>query len=121
MQISHNYTYTLSLSGLPPLPPFHPSRSSQSARLGSLCYTATSRQLSILHLIVYIPLMATFSIGPTHSLLNCVHKSTLCICLSIPSLHIGSSISFLEIPYICIKILNLFFFFLTCFTLCNRL
>ena len=32
----------------PSHPPSHPSRSSQSVRLGSLCYTATSHQLSIL-------------------------------------------------------------------------
>ena len=43
----------------PPLGPpspttIHPSRSSQSTRLGSLCYVATSRQLSVLHTIVYL-------------------------------------------------------------------
>ena len=52
--ISHNYTYIPSLSSLPPLSPSHPSRSSQSTRLGSLCYTATSRQLSVWYLIVSI-------------------------------------------------------------------
>ena len=36
------------------LPQPHPSRWSQSSRLGSLCYVATSHQLSILHMIVYI-------------------------------------------------------------------
>ena len=39
----------------PPSPrPFHPSRSSQSTRLGSLCYIAISHQLSVLHMIVYL-------------------------------------------------------------------
>ena len=52
--ISHNYTYIPSLLSLLPLPPFHPSRSSQSMRLGPLCYTATSHQLSILYMVVYI-------------------------------------------------------------------
>ena len=33
----------------PSLAPSHPSRSAQTARLGSLCYIATSHQLSILH------------------------------------------------------------------------
>ena len=42
----------------PPSSPFHPSRSSQSTRLGSQCYTATSRQLSILHFnVVFIELL----------------------------------------------------------------
>ena len=38
---------------LPPVSPLHPSRSSQSTRLGSLCYPAASRQLSILQTVVY--------------------------------------------------------------------
>ena len=42
-----------SLLSLLSLSPFHPSRSSQSARLGSLHYAAASHQLSILHMIVY--------------------------------------------------------------------
>ena len=54
MQIGHNYTYITSLLGLPPLTPAHSSRLPQSAWLGSLCYTATSHQLSILHMMVYI-------------------------------------------------------------------
>ena len=49
IEIIHNYTYIPSLLDLPLLPPSHPSRSSQSTRLGSLCYTATSHQLSILY------------------------------------------------------------------------
>ena len=53
MKISHNYTCIPSLPSLPPLAPSHPSRSSQRARLGSLCYTATSHQLSITHLVVH--------------------------------------------------------------------
>ena len=44
MQFSHNYTYIPSLANFPPLPTTHLSRSSQSSRLGSLCYTATSHQ-----------------------------------------------------------------------------
>ena len=54
--ISHKYIYIylLSLLHLPPLPPSLSSRSSHRTRLGSLCYTSTSYQLSILHVIVYI-------------------------------------------------------------------
>ena len=54
MRISHNCTYISSLLSLPTLPPSLPSRSLQSTRLDSLCYTATAHQLSILHMIVYI-------------------------------------------------------------------
>ena len=50
-QTSHNYHFPLES---PSPPPSHPSRSSQSTRLGSLCHIATSHQLSILHTVVYI-------------------------------------------------------------------
>ena len=52
VKLNHNYTYTLFI--LPLLPPSYPSRPPQSTRQGFLCYTATSHQLSILYLIVYI-------------------------------------------------------------------
>ena len=46
------YIYHLPLE--PPSPtPAYPSGSSQSSRLGSLCYTAASHQLFRLHLMVY--------------------------------------------------------------------
>ena len=51
MQISYNYTYITSLLSLPPFPLPHSSRSLQNTRLGSLCYTATSHQLSVLHMV----------------------------------------------------------------------
>ena len=51
--ISHNYTYIPSLVCLPLLLPSHPFGLSQSMKLGSLCYTATSH-LSISHMIVHI-------------------------------------------------------------------
>ena len=76
----------------PPSPlPCHPSRSSQSSRLGSLCYTAASHELSALHMIAYVN--ATLPIRPTLSLPRCV-KSILYVCVSIPSLQIGSSALF---------------------------
>ena len=50
-QFSHNYT---SFSSLPPLLLPHPSMSSQSIRLGSLRYMATSHQLPVLLMVVYI-------------------------------------------------------------------
>ena len=63
MQISSNYTYIPSLPSLPPLrllPPSHPSMSSWRARLGSLCYIATSHQLSVLHMIYMSILLSSF-------------------------------------------------------------
>ena len=54
-----------------------------------------------------VHLDATFSICPTRSLPNCAHESILYICLSIPSLQIGSSNNFCKfhkyasIYYIC--------------------
>ena len=67
VQISCNYTHIPSLQSLTPFLPSHPSSLSQSAWLGSPCHTATSYQLSILHLIVYIH-WCYFSICPTLSL-----------------------------------------------------
>ena len=48
MWISHNYTYILFILNLLPFPSSLLSKSSQSTRLSSLCYTATSHQLSVL-------------------------------------------------------------------------
>ena len=39
---------------LSPPPPSHPSRSSQSAELSSLCYATASCQLATLHMVVWI-------------------------------------------------------------------
>ena len=47
-------TYIPSLLSLPPTPKFHLSRSSQSTELSSLGYTAASRLLFILHMVVYM-------------------------------------------------------------------
>ena len=71
-----------------------PSRSSQITRPGSLCYIATSQQLSILHLMVCIYVKTTFSIHHNVSFHHCVHKSIFHICVSIPSLQIGSSMPY---------------------------
>ena len=54
--ISRMYAHILSLLDLPTIPcpaSSHPSRSSQSTKLSSLCYTAASHLLSILHTVVY--------------------------------------------------------------------
>ena len=66
--ISHNDTHIPSLLSLPPTQPSsHPSRSSQSTRLGSLYYTATSHQLSILHMREYM--YWCYFLHSSHSLL----------------------------------------------------
>ena len=85
-QISYNYTYIPSLLSLLTLPASHPSRSSQSARLGSFFYIATSHQLSILHMVVLCCFLHW-----SHPLFpHCVHKSILSICVSMPSLKINT-------------------------------
>ena len=76
--ISHNYTYISSFLSLLPLLPFHPSRSSQSMRLASLCYTATSHQISILYRVVYIC---------WYYLLHSPHSLPPQLCLQVHSLH----------------------------------
>ena len=45
----------------------------------------------------------TFSVFPTLSFFYCVHKSILYVCVSIPSLQIGSSVLFFQIPHQCIN------------------
>ena len=95
MQISHNYTHITSLLSLPPLPSSHTSRSSQSAKLGSLCYTTTSHQLSLLYMIVYI--CQCYFLHLSHSFLPPLYPFSNCV--SIPSLQIGSSMPFSWIPY----------------------
>ena len=71
----------------------HPSSSSQSTKLSSLCYTAASRQLSILYMVMYI-VRATLSIHPTRCCPLCSHKPILYIGISIPDLQIDSSLPF---------------------------
>ena len=92
MQISHNYIYIYRLPLKPPsTPPSHHYRSSQSAKLGSLCYTATSHQLSVSHMIENI--CRCYFLHSSHSLLwPLCPQSVLYISVSIPSLQIGSSI-----------------------------
>ena len=77
----------------PKHPTSHPSRSSQSTELSSLCYRAASRQLSISHMVVYI-VRATLSIHPTLSCPLCSHKPILYTGISIPALQIDLSVPF---------------------------
>ena len=50
----HTHTHIHSLLCFPPTPPSHPSRSSQSTKMSSMCYTAASHLLSVLHRVIYI-------------------------------------------------------------------
>ena len=53
--ISHRYTYSPSLLNLPPMStPSHLCRLLHSVELNSLCHTANSHWLSILHMVMYM-------------------------------------------------------------------
>ena len=92
--VSYMYTY---IPICPPtcnsLPPSlsHPYRWSQNTELISLCYTAASHQLAILHLVVYI--CQCYSLTSSQLTLSCprVLKSILYICVFIAVLPLGSS------------------------------
>ena len=79
--ISRDYTHVPQLLRLPPLPPSHHSRSSQSIKLGSLCYVATSHQLSIWHMVVYT--CQCYFLHSSYSLLPPLHPQvcSLYLCL----------------------------------------
>ena len=64
-----------------PCPPSCLSRSSQSARLGSACYTAPSFQLSVLHVVVYV--CQCYFLHSSHPLLPllCPQVCSRCLCL----------------------------------------
>ena len=81
-RVGHDWVTLLSLSPASRASPalFHPSRSSQSARLGSLCYTEASGKLSILHMIVNILSHSILSFGETLCLL-CPQTHSLRLCL----------------------------------------
>ena len=66
-------------------PSFHPCRLLQNARLGSLCYKATSPWLWILPMIVHM-YQCHFPNLSHHFLTLLVQKSTHYICISTPSL-----------------------------------
>ena len=67
----------------------HPSRSSQSTELISLCYAAASHQPTILHLVVYICQCYSHFALPPHVL-----KSIFYVYLFIPALQLGHEYHF---------------------------
>ena len=68
----------------PSITPPRPSRSLQSPRLDSLCYTATSHGLCMSHVVVIV-CRCVFLHSPHSLLCHYVHTSILNICISIPS------------------------------------
>lgn len=78
-----------------PIPPLY---SSQIIELSSLCCVACSHQPSYTMQCIYMSIRLSQFISLSRS---CVHKSIFYICISIPSLKLGSSIPFFQIPYIC--------------------
>ena len=117
------YPHIPSLLSLSPTLLSHPSRSSQSIKLISLCYTAASHQLSILHLVVYIRRCYSFTSSqlphPPHP---CPQVHSLCLRLySCPAPRfIRTFFFFLDSIYMCQHAVFVFLF-LTYFTLYDRL
>ena len=65
--------------------PTHPSRFSQSTRLSSLCHTANSHWLSVLHTVIRVSMLLSPYSPPSLSsspLTRLVRKSVLCVCVS---------------------------------------
>ena len=114
--ISYTYTYIpISPPSCVSLPPSlsHPSRWSQSTKLISLCYVAASHYLFILHLVVYICqchslTSSQFTLPP--SLCPQVHSPCLRL-YSCSAPMFFRTFFFFFVPYLCISILSLFFFF----------
>ena len=121
MQISHNYTYITSLGNLPSLP--HPTSPLGHHRTAGWAPCVIQQLLtSYVYYTWCIHVSMLLSPCPTLSVLHCVHKSVLYICISSPSLQIGSSISFFQIAYTYMhKYMIFVFLFLTYCTLYSRL
>ena len=100
--ILHTHTHTHSLPSEPPFPPpSHSSRSLQRARLGSLCYAATSHQLFHTRQCIYVN--DTSSIHPTSPSPT---VSTSLLPRSVPSTRL---VPFFYISCTCVNIWYLFF------------
>ena len=85
--ISFKYTCIPSLLSLPPT---HPSRSSHSTKLSSLCYTEASYQPSILHMVLDICQLLSQFVPPSPSAAVCTSLFSM---LFLPC-KIGSSVPF---------------------------
>ena len=91
--------YIPSFLSLPPTPPpTLPSRMLQSTKLGSLCYMAA---ISICFTYGSLYTSMLLSVHPSLSFACCVPESVLYASVSIPTLQIGSAVSFFWIPCVC--------------------
>jgi len=104
------YTHTQTTSWTPSTTPPHPSRSSQRARLGSLCYIAIYFTCDGVYMSVPLSQLVLASPSLAGS------TSPFSICISIPSLQIGSSVLFssrfhiytlIYMFYICVSLSDL--------------
>ena len=88
-----------------PTPKFHPSRSSQSTKLCSLCYTTTPGWLSLLHMVVYMSLTLPPLLCPQvyslHLCLYCCPTNRFMSIISLGLIYIYM--------YVCINVWYLFF------------
>ena len=80
-QISHRYTYVLSLlNPLPSLSPVRLFRLSENTGLSSLFHIANPHLLFVLHVVMYV-FPCYLSVCPILSFPHCVHKPVLYVCL----------------------------------------
>ena len=109
--ISYTYTCILSLLNIPPPSP-HPILlviTEYQDGLPVLYINFPIYQLAsyFIHDSVCISVLLSQFVPPS----PCVHKSVLYICVFIPSLQMGSSVPFFQIPYVHFNIQYLFFSF----------
>ena len=78
------------------LPPPIPLDCHRASGLSSLHHTANSHWISILHMVMCM--FQFYSFNSSLTLLCCVHKFVLYVCISIVALQTGSSVSSFQIP-----------------------
>ena len=97
--ISHRFappTWT----SLPPLSPSHCSRLLRGPGLSSLSHTASSRWLSVLHMVAHVSMsLSSYTLPPPSSPLSLVRKSVLYVCLCCCSANRPNSTIFLDSIY----------------------
>ena len=90
--VSHRYMYVPSLLNVPPISvTIHPSRLSQSTGLSSLCHTANSHWLSVLHMAVYM--FPCYSLYPSYPLLP---YFLFPYCLCVENIHVDFNFIFVS-------------------------
>ena len=96
----------------PPSTPSHTSRLSQSTGLSSLCYTANSHWLSILHMVTHVSVLLSQFVPPSAS--PAVSEvCSLCLCLYSCPANRFISIIFLDSIYMRYYMKFVFLFWLT--------